>query len=116
MRARAGTGTGAEAGAEAGTIEAGGFSGDGAGDTKSQRAPKTGKICRNSVAGSGAMGIWVEVGGVALAMVPAVAEVYGADGGGRAIPGSDDDDDDNDDDDDEEEEEEDKVDLDAANF
>jgi hypothetical protein len=50
------------------------------------------------------MGTWVgwTVGGEALAVVAAVAEVDGADGGGRAIPGSSELDDDDDDDEDEE--------------
>ena len=107
----AGTWAGTGTGAEAGTIEAGGFSGDDAGDTKSRRAtqygPTIGNICRNSVSGSGAMGTWVElaVDGVAWAVAAAVAEVEGADGGGRAIPGLSEYDDD-----------EDKVELDTDNF
>ena len=109
--AGAGTWAGAGTGAEAGTIEAGGFSGDDAGDTKSRRAtqygPTIGNICRNSVSGSGTMETWVElaVDGVAWAVAAAVAEVEGADGGGRVIPGPSEYDDD-----------EDKVELDTDNF
>ena len=59
------------------------------------------------------MGTWVEwtVDGVALAVVAAVAEVDGADGGGRAIPGSSEVDDDDD-----EDEDDDKGNLVAAKF
>ena len=59
------------------------------------------------------MGTWVEwtVDGVALAVVAAVAEVDGADGGRRAIPGSSEVDDDDD-----EDEDDDKGNLVAAKF
>ena len=68
-------GTGAGAGTWAGTgaaIEAGGFSGDDAGDNISRRptkyGPTIGKICRNSVSESGAMGPRVELEEAATAL------------------------------------------------